>query len=260
MTTAAVAPPHPAALPARREPIAARVLTWAAYGPLLTVGLIARPVGPVLLAAVLGTVVAWELGRLWALPMRHRAVLHAAVIALPAAGAHLPRVALAAGVATALLVATDSDPGEAAPRGARLLAAIAWAGGGLTALVLLPQPAALAVAAGVSFGDVAAWCAGKAWGRNGLLAGRISALSPSKTRAGVLGCALAAAAVVAIIEPDPRLWLAIVVGGCAGDLLESAVKRHVGVKDTGSWLPGFGGLCDRVDSLLLAAPLALLLV
>ena len=65
---------------------------------------------------------------------------------------------------------------------------------------------------------------------------------------------------MALLQPDPRLWLAAVVGGCAGDLVESALKRHAGVKDTGTWLPGFGGLCDRVDSLLLAAPIALLLL
>jgi phosphatidate cytidylyltransferase len=89
-----------------------------------------------------------------------------------------------------------------------------------------------------------------------------SAVSPNKTVSGSVGGVIAAIAVVIGIAPFIKLGflMALVLGfGLAvlsqtGDLLESALKRRVNVKDSGSILPGHGGLLDRFDGYLLTVP------
>ncbi|MBM4434207.1 MAG: phosphatidate cytidylyltransferase [Chloroflexi bacterium] len=107
--------------------------------------------------------------------------------------------------------------------------------------------------------DVAAYLVGSTLGRR-RLAPRIS---PGKTWEGTLGgfaaAALAAAAFGSAYEMSPA-GIAIVAAlsgpaALAGDLAESAVKRAAGVKDSGRLIPGHGGALDRIDSLLLVAPL-----
>jgi phosphatidate cytidylyltransferase len=56
--------------------------------------------------------------------------------------------------------------------------------------------------------------------------------------------------------PFIPLLIVVAVGAAWGDLLESLLKREAGAKDSGAWLSGFGGLLDRVDSLLVVQPLA----
>ncbi|GAC1702406.1 MAG: phosphatidate cytidylyltransferase [Candidatus Acidiferrum sp.] len=107
-------------------------------------------------------------------------------------------------------------------------------------------------------GDSAAYFAGRAFGKHPFA----PHLSPKKTWegsiAGFFGSLLAAFAFTRWINaPLPQLLGMAALGSVAGqvgDLLESAYKRSVGVKDSGALLPGHGGILDRIDALILTFP------
>jgi phosphatidate cytidylyltransferase len=112
--------------------------------------------------------------------------------------------------------------------------------------------------------DTGAYLVGKRFGRTRFL----THLSPSKTYAGLVGGIVATTAVVALM-----LWAlghdgrhAVLLGPLtalaaqAGDLAESGLKRAAGAKDSGTLIPGHGGMLDRIDSFLFAAPLVTLYV
>jgi phosphatidate cytidylyltransferase len=122
----------------------------------------------------------------------------------------------------------------------------------------------------VKMGDTGAYFVGRMLGRHKLA----PRLSPGKTIEGavgglvwaVLGAWLAARFLLPAVAgehftPGPWWgWLAfgllVGIAGMAGDLAESLMKRDVGVKDSSTWMPGFGGALDLLDSLLLSAPVA----
>ena len=112
--------------------------------------------------------------------------------------------------------------------------------------------------------DTAAYEIGRRYGRTPLA----PSVSPHKTKEGALAGAAAAMLLagtyfsVAFQKPYfPSLLITLIVSsmGQAGDLVESKVKRLAGVKDSGTLLPGHGGVLDRFDSILLAAPFAYIL-
>ncbi len=119
----------------------------------------------------------------------------------------------------------------------------------------------LALAVACAFSDVGAFVIGRTFGRTPLA----PRLSPNKTREGVIGNVIGAAIGLVPFLPAlvPTYGVPFVValvplvatGSLWGDLLESAAKREAGVKDAGRWLPGFGGILDRIDSLLVTVAL-----
>lgn len=125
------------------------------------------------------------------------------------------------------------------------------------------RPILVLVLSATAMNDIFAYTCGKLMGRRKLCPNT----SPNKTVAGAAGAIVLTTAAVALLG-QPLLSLApqistlhliaaglmVSVCGQLGDLMLSAIKRDIGIKDTGVIIPGHGGLLDRLDSLLLTAP------
>jgi phosphatidate cytidylyltransferase len=148
-----------------------------------------------------------------------------------------------------------------------------WLGAGIGSIALLRVSAGSDGAAYVVLSLVCAWMSdtggffvGRAWGRRKLY----PAVSPGKTWEGVgggllgsvIGALVLRALVLRALPVSHVLALAVGCGllGMVGDLGESLLKRSVGVKDSGGILPGHGGMLDRIDAVLVTAPVILLYV
>ena len=116
--------------------------------------------------------------------------------------------------------------------------------------------------------DSAAYLVGKQYGRRKLM----PTVSPNKTIEGSLGGIVAAILVTLVfvlvdskVASPHNLFVMLIlsilfsIAGQFGDLVESAIKRHFGVKDSGKFIPGHGGVLDRFDSLLFVFPIMHLL-
>ncbi|MCU0495196.1 MAG: phosphatidate cytidylyltransferase [Chloroflexaceae bacterium] len=250
-----------------------RYCSWLGLAAVFLLAVLGGPWGAALLAAGLALLATHEYAALFKLGNAYRAGLLLAclgclglALAAPGAGAVIIGLALAVGPGLALL---RSRP-EELTSGAYTSLGVLYLGGPLAALVALaglPHGGAwLALAfVGTAVSDVMAFTLGS------LLRGPklCPNLSPGKTWAGFGGNLLGAVLALLLLGPAlpplaPLAWAGLVLliggGSLAGDLLESLLKRASGVKDAGTWLPGFGGILDRIDSLLLVLPLVLLVV
>ena len=250
-----------------------RGASYAALALILAAAVWAGTVGIAILVGVIAAIALLEWSHLMDLPLHHRVALQVASVVIVASVAVLG-TASADWLIGGIVLVGVAWPVVRADTG-RAIRDLGSAAVGLILIdillvhaVLLAKErgelgvtlfAALAVASAGS--DVGAFVVGRRFGRHPLA----PRLSPNKTREGVIGNVLGAAVgflpFLVLLQPwfEPLaivvLVLLVAVGSLWGDLLESAVKREVGVKDAAKWLPGFGGILDRIDSLLLVVPL-----
>ena len=167
---------------------------------------------------------------------------------------------------------SDVRPSATASFGVTLLGVV-WIGGGIGFLLLvreIPEDgfwAVMAVLFAVFVADSAAFFVGRAIGRHRMA----PVISPGKTWEGFVAGVLAAMATSFLVLYQDRdtflsipemlgLGAAVALAAVAGDLFESAVKRDLGVKDSGRLLGGHGGMLDRLDALLWAGPAAFFVI
>lgn len=248
-----------------------RWCVWAVIGPAFALALLSGPATTLLLTGLMVGQGLREYARLVGLPPVYARGLPllgllAPALALlsPEAFSLLPPALFLLGTLQPLLWQREGGAVRHLAFAALGWGWIAWL---LAHLLLVYQQVAggpgilLVVGLGTALSDVGAFTLGKTLGRHRLA----PRLSPHKTWEGALGNLLGAIAGVAItafaLPPaaHPALLLAlppvIAVGALWGDLFESSIKREFGARDAGAWLPGFGGLLDRVDSLIVVVPL-----
>lgn len=211
------------------------------------------------LAAALAVVAVIEYARLVKLGRADTCVLVVLAVAYPLAAwlrpsllQFVPIVVLLCAVPTVV----EGDVENGARRTMFTAFGSVWICWSLSHLVMV-WPDAYLLCFAVAATDVAAWCGGKGLRRMRWARRPLSPLSPNKTVGGMVGAIIGAFGILSLLGTiSIGLVAAVSIGGLFGDLLESMLKRQAGVKDAGDWLPGFGGLLDRIDSLLVVLPLA----
>ena len=245
-----------------------QVNAWWRIFPLVTLALLAYPLGLAALGALVCVLAALELETHYDGP-RRRFRLGAAAVLIGALGAGALVPALAPVLCAAVLVVQAlryrRRPGRRALLWLLLLATTC-AMLVLAAFTTLPFGARTNLAWAfylfilTALNDIAQFVSGKRFGRHKIAPG----LSPNKTWQGLAGgiavsqaVSLALGGYLALAAPLTLSVFALLLAlaGFAGDLMFSAAKRRLGVKDFSTLIPGHGGILDRVDSLVLTAPL-----
>lgn len=255
----------------RRSTLYARWRVWAVIAPIYGLALLCGQLTTLLLLEFLIFQGLREYSRLVALPRGYEYILLVAgLLPAPVALASLdafhtfPPVLLMLGTLEPLVLPRRGHSVRYLAFAVFGWAYIAWL---LAHLMLIDTYVAggvgilLAIGMGTALSDVGAFVVGKRFGRHRMA----PSISPNKTWEGGIGNLLGAylgVGLMAFALPGRLTWILVVllppiiaVGAVWGDLLESSIKREFDVKDAGSWLPGFGGLLDRVDSLIIVVPL-----
>ena len=249
-----------------------RILTAAVLVPILAGTVLYGPGWPFVLltgAAVLLCVA--EYSRMFFPVARERAFVAAsALLAYGSAvflppGLAVPSLLLCAGLAAFFFLGGEAPPGEKARAAGLAVLGVVYLGGFFSSYVWtirLPggRHWVLLGLVAVAAGDTAAYLAGTAFGKRPLS----PRISPNKTVEGAAGglaasilCSTGFAALfLPGVSPVYAALASALVGiaGQAGDLFESMLKRAAGVKDSGTMLPGHGGIFDRADGLVSAGP------
>lgn len=248
-----------AVLLSRKPELIRRWGSWMVIAPTFGIPIWLGPGPAAALAAVVGVVAVAEYARLVKLDRIDAGLLLALAVLYPVAAWLRPSLLGLVPIvilACALPSLFSSDIEQGATRTTFTAFGSVWICWSLANLVLL-TPDAYLVCFAVAVTDVAAWCGGNGLRRFGWARRPLSPLSPNKTIGGLVGAVVGAFLVLTLLGTVTiGLLVAVAFGSVLGDLVESMIKRQAQVKDAGSWLPGFGGLLDRIDSLLLVLPLA----
>ena len=245
-----------------------QINAWWRIFPVVSLSMLLYPVGPVLLSLLIASLALRELSTHYVGPRwRFQAVCVAVLLLQTALALH--STAMATALLLALLLAQAVYCGLRRQPAQILLLLFLLLSAGLSFLPSLLQltPSSTVnlawffyLFALTALNDIAQFVSGKCFGKHRLAAH----ISPNKTWQGLVGGVLASLAVSAALGLYLQLaglplllalGLLLSLAGVAGDLVFSAAKRRLGIKDFSQLIPGHGGILDRVDSLVLTAPL-----